>query len=495
MGIVLAKTLGELKKTPWRSRSVRVELRENLIAKMKNGEPLFPNIKGYEKSVEVQLVNAILSLHDFILLGLRGQGKTKIIRLLSHFLDEHVPVLAGTSLNEDPYAPISPLGRRLVKEAGVETPITWLTREERFKEKLATPDVSIADLIGDIDPIKAAREKLDISNEEVIHWGLIPRSNRGIFAINELPDLQPRIQVGLFNILEERDIQVRGFPLRVPLDILLVFSANPEDYTNRGRIITPLKDRIDSQIITHYPKTIATARAITLQEAQFNQTDFTIVDILYDLIERVTFCARKSEHVDQMSGVSQRLSISLLESVLASALQRGIKQGQSAPYHVRLMDIYGGLTAITGKIELLEERNHEELLNVSLSLIGEAIKEIFSEIFPALMYKKGKKQQRQRADDDHNINTAYAPIIDFFKAGNRLRIDDGLSDSAYLTELNKVPTLKKLALKHVPTKQVVSFYMELVLEGLYYHSFINREIKEGYVTYLDIYSTILKGLV
>ena len=312
----LASNLGELKKSGWRSRTVRQELRENLIERLKRGEKLFEGVYGYEKTVELQVINALLSEHNFILLGLRGQGKTKIVRQVANLLDDFVPVLADkddkgkiikTALNEDPLSPISPKGRRIIATYGDTAPIEWLSRETRYNEKLATPDVSIADLIGDIDPIKAAREKLDISNEEVIHWGIIPRSNRGIFAINELPDLQPRIQVGLFNILEENDIQVRGFPMRLPTDILLLFTANPEDYTNRGRIITPLKDRINSQIITHYPKEIAVARKITQQEANCKgQTEFS--DFYRDIVEEIAIVSRKSQNIDPTSGVFSKVA-------------------------------------------------------------------------------------------------------------------------------------------------------------------------------------------
>ena len=300
-------TLGELKKSGWKSRPVRQEMRENLQARLKSGEPVFPGIVGFDKTVVPQLVNAILSRHHFILLGLRGQAKTRIIRQLSGLLDEYQPVIAGTYLNEAPFHPISPRARNMIAEMGDETPIEWRSREDRFHEKLATPDVSIADLIGDIDPIKAAREKLDISNEEVIHWGIVPRTNRGIFAINELPDLQPRIQVGLLNILEESDIQVRGFPLRVPLDICMVFSANPEDYTNRGNIITPLKDRIDSQIMTHYPRTLEDAKEITSGEADLAESEAQIPELVRDLIEEIAFQARQSEYVDKSSGVAARV--------------------------------------------------------------------------------------------------------------------------------------------------------------------------------------------
>ena len=347
-----AKTLGELKRTRWRSVSVKDELRRNLLARISDGREIFPGIVGYEQTVVPHIQNAVLSRHNFILLGLRGQAKSRIIRQLYNLLDEFIPVIPGTLLNEDPTNPISPKGKRLVDEMGDEMPIEWLAREDRYHEKLATPDVSIADLIGDIDPIKAAREKLDISNEEVIHWGIVPRTNRGIFAINELPDLQPRIQVGLLNILEEKEIQVRGFPLRVPLDMLLVFTANPEDYTNRGNIITPLKDRIDSQITTHYPRTVEDAKTITANEISSHPEQITVPEFVKDMIEEVSFQARESEHVDQSSGVSARVSISAYEVFLSNIERRAVQNGDG-DYFPRMCDLYSIIPAVSGKIVLV----------------------------------------------------------------------------------------------------------------------------------------------
>ncbi|MHC4816557.1 MAG: magnesium chelatase, partial [Planctomycetota bacterium] len=328
-----ACTLGHLKETGWKSRSVRDELRDNLVAALRAGKTeldRWPGILGFEKTVLPQIENAILSRHDFILLGLRGQAKTRLLRMLIHFLDPELPVLAGTDLNDDPYAPVSRTGRRLAEEAGDDAPIAWLPREQRYREKLATPDVTIADLLGDIDPIKAASRRLSLADEDVLHFGIIPRTNRGIFAINELPDLSPRIQVGLLNILEERDVQLRGFPVRFPLDVMLAFSANPEDYTNRGTIITPLRDRIASQVMTHYPPDLGVARAITDQEAWTARDGIAIhlPPFLREVIEEVAIQARQSELVDQASGVSVRLTIALLENVTSNAERRALRLGR-----------------------------------------------------------------------------------------------------------------------------------------------------------------------
>jgi magnesium chelatase subunit I len=316
------KTLGELKASGYRSRGVKEELRGNLRSALTDGKNPFSGIHGYERTVLPALHNAILSKHDFLLLGLRGQAKTRLLRLLVGLLDPEIPTIAGSDLNEDPFDPITKYGRRTVSEHGDDTPIAWMPREERYREKLATPDVTIADLIGDVDPIKAATERRSYSDEEVIHFGIIPRTNRGIFAINELPDLQPRIQVGLLNILEERDLQIRGFPVRIPLDILLVFSANPEDYTNRGNIITPLKDRISSQILTHYPDDVKTAARITAQEAWLQRDSAPATEIpefFRELVEEIAFAARSSEFVDQSSGVSARMPISAVQPRAAGA--------------------------------------------------------------------------------------------------------------------------------------------------------------------------------
>lgn len=324
----LPRSLGALRQTGYRSRSIKDELRENLLVQIRGGKQRWLGIIGYDRTVIPQLENAILSKHDILLLGLRGQGKTRILRQLVSLCDEFIPVIKGSPLNEDPLRPVTKRYQRLAEEAGDDLEIDWLHRDDRYQEKLATPDVSVADLIGDLDPIKAVREKLDLSDEEVISWGIIPRTNRGIFAINELPDLQPRIQVALLNILEENDVQIRGFPIRVPLDIALAFTANPEDYTNRGNIITPLKDRIASQINTHYPQDRDTAKRITVQEAwTARATSIEVPEILRDIIEQIAFEARQSEHVDQSSGVSARLTISAYENLLSNIERRAALTG------------------------------------------------------------------------------------------------------------------------------------------------------------------------
>ena len=346
------KTFGELKKAKYKSKAIKEELRENLIFNLKNGVNVFEGIWGYENTVIPELQKAILSMHHINLLGLRGQAKTRIARMMVNLLDEYMPIVAGSELNDDPFAPLSKFGKDTVDQMGDDTPIAWVHRSDRYNEKLATPDVSVADLIGDVDPIKAATLKLPYSDERVIHFGLIPRSNRCIFAINELPDLQARIQVALFNILQEGDIQIRGFKLRLPLDIQFVFTANPEDYTNRGSIVTPLKDRIDSQIITHYPKTLEIGKHITRQEAKVKEGQKTVQvhEILHNLIEQVAIQARSSEYVDGKSGVSARMTISAFENLLSSAELRALQNNEKTAI-ARVADVYGAISAINGKIE------------------------------------------------------------------------------------------------------------------------------------------------
>ena len=377
------KTVGALRESGYRPRSVKLELRENLRRRIRDGERLFPGIVGYDRTVVPGVVNAVLACHDFILLGLRGQAKTRLLRALVDHLDDEVPVLPGSELNDDPLAPISVQGRRLVDERGDETPVEWLPREARYNEKLATPDVSIADLLGDVDPIKAATRRLTFADPEVIHFGIVPRTNRGIFAINELPDLAPRIQVGLLNILEERDLQIRGFPVRIPLDILLVFSTNPEDYTNRGTIITPLKDRISSQILTHYPPDAETAASITEQEAWTERgVDGVVVprDVRL-LVEEVSIAARASDLVDQTSGVSARVAIAALELLVSNLERRGLATGD-LPVYPRLADLHMLLPAITGKVEMVYEGEQQGVEVVARQLVGEAAK-AFSSRLPA----------------------------------------------------------------------------------------------------------------
>jgi magnesium chelatase subunit I len=481
-------TLGELKKSGWTSRSVKDEMRDNLLAQLQNGCDVFPGIVGFETTVIPQLINAVLSRHHIILLGLRGQAKTRLVRLLNQLLDEYQPSLEGTYLNEDPYHPISPKGKQLVAELGDEAPIVWRHRDERYHEKLATPDVSIADLIGDIDPIKAAREKLDISNEEVIHWGIIPRTNRGIFAINELPDLQPRIQVGLLNILEENDIQVRGFPLRVPLDICMVFTANPEDYTNRGNIITPLKDRIDSQVITHYPRSIEEAKGITHQEARENNKDIVVPELMQDLVEQVTFEARASEYVDQASGVSARVSISAYENLVANIERRALVN-RDKDFFPRMCDLYAIVPALTGKVELVYEGEQEGPTLVAHNLIGQAINAVFLEYFP-------KPVRGKQSPDDRPTENPYEAITDYFSTGQKVELSDDLPLKEYTKRLEAIAGLGDVVDKYFPakTKRQRLLHMELVLEGLFHNNMIAREEVDSVIRYADVFSDMLKGM-
>jgi len=394
-------TLGELKAAGYQPKSIKQELRDNLIEKLRAKETVFPGIWGYEDTVIPDVERAILSMHHINLLGLRGQAKTRIARLMVNLLDEYIPVVAGSELNDDPLLPLSRFARDLVDEKGDHTPIAWVHRQERYAEKLATPDVSVADLIGDVDPIKAATLKLPYSDERVIHFGLIPRSHRCIFVINELPDLQARIQVSLFNILQEGDIQIRGFKLRLPLDIQFVFTANPEDYTNRGSIVTPLKDRIDSQIVTHYPKTLEIGKKITAQEAVVKTEQKGMVkinEIIKDLVEQVAFEARESEYVDAKSGVSARLTIAAYENLLSAAERRVLLNGEKETY-VRISDLYGAVPAICGKVELVYEGEVEGPVIVAQNLIGKAIRTQFLTYFPnpeSLKKRKGAKNPFQK---------------------------------------------------------------------------------------------------
>src|SRR5438876_1283947 len=398
------QTFGELKASGYRPRGVKEELRENLRRALSQDENPFEGIHGYERTVLPALYNAVLSKHDLLLLGLRGQAKTRLLRMLVNLLDIEIPAIAGSELNEDPFLPITKYGRRLLAEKGDGAPLAWIPRSERYREKLATPDVTIADLIGDIDPIKAATERRSYSDEEVIHFGIVPRTNRGIFAINELPDLQPRIQVGLLNILEERDLQIRGFPIRIPLDILLVFSANPEDYTNRGNIITPLKDRISSQIMTHYPDDVKTAAKITAQEAWTERTLDGVTVLLGEeiklLIEEIAFVARRSEFVDQTSGVSARMPIATRELLASNLERRALRTGEKvvAP---RLVDLFATLPAITGKVEMVFEGEQQGAEIIAKKLIGDAVKTLFESKFPPVEGPRGRAEKaRQRDVDD-----------------------------------------------------------------------------------------------
>jgi len=483
------RTLGELRASGYKPRSVKEELRENMIARIKAGGDLFPGIVGYDKTVIPQLENAILSRHDFILLGLRGQAKTRILRQLKSFLDEALPVVEGCEIHDDPTAPICATCRRRHFEMGDELPVAWIGPEERYNEKLATPDVSIADLIGDIDPIKAATRKLAFADEEVIHYGLVPRTNRGIFAINEVPDLQPRIQVGLLNILEEKDVQIRGFPVRIPLDMLLVFSANPEDYTNRGNIITPLRDRIASQIMTHYPLALEDGITITDQEAWTAREGGVKVDVPYyfkELIEEVAVQARKSELVDQSSGVSARMTISLMENVVSNAERRALRTGE-AIVRPRLADLYGAVSAISGKVELVYEGEQEGPANVARHLIGKAVKALFARTFPDAYKTRGK---------DASTNQVYKPIVEWFAAGKTVEISDESSALDFHEGLRAITGLEPLAAKHLHALEPAELgpAMEFVLEGLHQHSILSRErVDGGGVAYKDMLKSMFSG--
>ncbi|HKA24709.1 MAG TPA: magnesium chelatase [Candidatus Eisenbacteria bacterium] len=484
------RTLAELRASGYRSRTVKQELRENLIAAIREGRTLFPGIVGYDKTVVPQLENAILSQHDFILLGLRGQAKTRILRALPAFLDEWLPAVQGCELNDDPLAPVCRSCRARLEKQGEALEIVWLSREERYREKLATPDVTIADLIGDVDPIKAATRRLTFADEEVIHYGIIPRTNRGIFAVNELPDLQPRIQVGLLNILEEKDIQIRGFPVRIPLDLLLVFSANPEDYTNRGNIITPLRDRIASQITTHYPLSIEDGMAITRQEAWAARDAGVEVEVpqwYRELIEEIAIQARKSEYVDQSSGVSARMTIALLENVISNAERRGLRTGEK---HVlpRLADLHGALSAISGKVELVFEGEQEGPVNVARHLIGRGVKGLFARRLPDAYRTKGK---------DPTANSVYRPVLDWFAAGKTVEVSDETPANDFYCGLAQVSGLEGLAHKHldVSTPEELGPAMEFVLEGLHQNSALSRErVDAGQVSYRDMLKSMLSGM-
>ncbi len=487
--ITKIKTVGELKKAGYKPFSTKDELRKNLIEQIKKGERRFPGIVGYDRSVIPQIENALLSRHDFILLGLRGQAKTRILRQLVSLLDEYIPIIKGSMLNESPFAPISYRYKEMLKEKGDDLEIEWVHRDERYHEKLATPDVSVADLIGDIDPIKAVREKLDLSNEEVIHWGIVPRTNRGIFAINELPDLQPRIQVSLLNILEENDIQIRGFPIRIPLDMILVFTANPEDYTSRGNIITPLKDRIASQINTHYPETLKDAREITKQEAWAKrESDVVIPDLIADIIEQITFVARESEYVDQSSGVSARLSISAYENLISNIERRGALTGDKDIYP-RICDIYSVIASIVGKIELVYEGELEGPSRLAVNLIGDSIKSKFENTFPPPRVER-KTMDGPAVSED----SIYEPVIDFFSTGRKIELSDEMSNAEYRKSLDQIVGLKEIAKKHYKPKDENETYliMEFILEGLHRSNVVAKDSPDNKFIYADMLENILR---
>src|SRR5690554_4571703 len=428
MNINEITTFGALKESGYQSKPIKDELRQNLLQRIMKKEPTFEGIHGYDHTVIPELERAILSKHNINLLGLRGQAKTRLARQMVELLDEYIPIVEGSEINDDPFKPISRYAKNLLAEEGDETPISWLHRNDRFIEKLATPDVTVADIIGDVDPIKAANLKLTYADDRVIHYGMIPRANRCIFVINELPDLQARIQVALFNILQEGDIQIRGFKLRLPLDIQFLFTANPEDYTNRGSIVTPLKDRIGSQILTHYPIDIETARLITEQEAKVveGQNDMVAIpDLARDLLEQIVFEARESDFIDSKSGVSARLSITALENLMSTAERRALLAGDGKTM-VRLSDFVGIIPSITGKIELVYEGEQEGAAVVAYNLIGEGVKSLFEEFFP--------KIDKLRKDGDE---TPYDDVVSwFFNQKDGFELLDDLTDQDYKKRLD-----------------------------------------------------------
>ncbi|RIV23323.1 magnesium chelatase [Fibrisoma montanum] len=472
-------TLGELKAAGYEPRSIKQELRDNLIERIKEKEVVFPGIWGYEDTVIPEVERAILSMHHINLLGLRGQAKTRIARLMINLLDEYIPVVAGSELNDDPLQPLSRYALDQIQEKGDQTPITWMHRSDRYTEKLATPDVSVADLIGDVDPIKAATLKLPYSDERTIHFGLIPRSHRCIFVINELPDLQARIQVSLFNILQEGDIQIRGFKLRLPLDIQFVFTANPEDYTNRGSIVTPLKDRIDSQIVTHYPKSIEIGKKITMQEAIVKTEQKGMVktnDLITDLIEQIAIEARESEYVDSKSGVSARMTISAYENLLSAAERRVLLNGEKETY-VRIADLYGVVPAICGKVELVYEGEVEGPVIVAQNLIGKAVRNQFLQYFPNP--EKAKKDKR---------GNPYKKIADWFGENNVMEILNDLSNRDYEARLRTIDGLDDLVDQYHPRlgRQEKLFMMEFALHGLAEHSLIGKKAMDTGQQFKDL---------
>ena len=466
----LPRTLGELRGSAWPEnrlarRSVKDELRSNLICKLKRQETLFPGIVGYEDTVVPQLVNAVLSRHNFILLGLRGQAKTRLIRMLTTLLDPHTPYIAGCEIHDNPYKPICRRCHLLAAEQGDSMPIAWLNPGDRYVEKLATPDVTIADMIGDIDPIKAARRGQDISDELTVHYGLVPRANRGIFAINELPDLAGKIQVGLFNIMQEGDVQIKGYPVRLPLDLLLVFTANPEDYTARGKIITPLKDRIGSEIRTHYPAAIEQGIAITEQEAWLERespVEVRVPDYIREVVEQLAFLAREDKRIDKRSGVSQRLPISVLENVVSNAERRALRAKEPVAVP-RILDLYSALPAITGKLELEYEGELKGGDAVAKEIIRAAVGKVYDHYF-----------------EGANV----AQIIQWFDLGGSLKLDENVDSETMVKQLMGIQGLmektKALGLTHNEPDALRAAAAEFVLEGLYAHKRIARNEERGF---------------
>ena len=479
------QTLGQLKTSGYKSVSIKDEMRNNLIQFLKSGKSPFEVIFGFDDTVIPDIERAVLSRHNILLLGLRGQAKTRIARLMVNLLDEYIPVVKGSELNDDPLKPVSRYARELIAQHGDETPITWVHRNERYVEKLATPDVTVADLIGDIDPIKAASLKLHYNDERVIHFGLIPRSNRCIFVINELPDLQARIQVSLFNILQEGDIQIRGFKLRLHLDIEMVFTANPEDYTNRGSIITPLKDRIDSQILTHYPESIEVGMKITAQESKLTADQTTNIHIrpeIRRLIELVAYKARSSELIDEKSGISARLAISALENIVSTAERRMLINNEAGT-DVRIGDIWGIIPSMTGKMELVYEGEQEGPYSVAQDIIDEAIKELFLDFFPnpEALKKAGEKDP-------------YALIKRWFGQAYTIELLLSEPDAALKDKLLSVSGVQELLRAQKVDKKDETFFGELLLHGLAAFEVITKELIDNQITFSDQLADFLNDL-
>ena len=460
-------TLKELKKTDYQPKPIQKELADNLRAKITKGENSFEGLIGYDNTVIPDFERAILSGHNINLLGLRGQAKTRLARKMTSLLDEWIPIVSGSEINDDPLKPISKFAKELISEQGENTPISWIHREERFFEKLSTPDVTVADLIGDVDPIKAATLKLTYADEKVLHFGMIPRAHRCIFVLNELPDLQARIQVALFSILQEKEIQVRGFKLRLPLEIQFIFTANPEDYTNRGSIVTPLKDRIGSQILTHYPHNLTIAKKITEQEAQISKekaANIHLPEIAKDLLEQIGFEARKSEYVDAKSGVSARMSITACENLYSTA-ERRLLITQDEKTSIRMTDFLGVVSAINGKIELVYEGEQEGANEVSFHLISMSIKTLFPKYFPKI-----EKLEKP------NENGPYYEILEWFFKDNELFFEDDLNEKQYCKILDDVPGLSKIIKKHLTDLDEKDryFMMEFLLWGLESHQKLKK---------------------
>ncbi|KLT69227.1 AAA family ATPase [Flavobacterium sp. ABG] len=484
MKIENINTLGQLQTSGYKTKSIKDELRENLREKIKSGQPVFEGVHGFENTVIPELERAILSRHNINLLGLRGQAKTRLARKMIELLDEYIPFVSGSEINDDPLNPISRFAKDLILEKGEDTPISWLHRSDRFFEKLATPDVTVADLIGDVDPIKAANLKLSYADDRVIHFGMIPRANRCIFVINELPDLQARIQVALFNILQEGDIQIRGFKLRMPLDMQFVFTANPEDYTNRGSIVTPLKDRIGSQILTHYPETVEIARTITEQEAKLDENQSEIVyvpSLAKDILEQISFEARDSEYIDNKSGVSARMSITAFENLISTAERRALIAGVDKTT-LRLSDFIGVIPSITGKVELVYEGEQEGAAAVAQNLIGLAVRTLFSQLFP-------KIEKLEKPDE----KTPYSDIIDWFFAESGFELLDDCSDADYQGILDEVIPLETLVKKYHPQldKKDRYFVKEFVLWGLVEYRKLSKDRFAKGHQFKDIYGSYI----